>query len=318
MKSGHPYMGPVFLIEALLMKRLIYIILACLAAATLGSYTAQAAQYTDELGRTISLPNAPQRLIGLTPALTETIFALGLGDKAVGATTWADYPEAAQKLPRVGSYVAPNLERIIELAPDLILASREGNPPQVVESLERMGLNVYVIAPDDPLNLPSTLAKLGRICGVPETGRLLADKMQKQFAKVIGTVAEAPKPATLMVVGSEPLITAGDGSLTNALLVMAGGKNIAKGVPGRWPKLSIEKVIEEQPEVVILSTMERGMEREKVMNYWRNMPGLKERPNLRVSYIESSIIDRPGPRLGLGLLELARLIHPELFTGENQ
>ena len=295
------------------MKRLAYIFLACLLAAAMSASIAHATQYTDEIGRTIDLPKTPQRFIGLTPALTETIYALGLGGKAVGATTWADYPQAAQNLPRVGSYVAPNLERIIELAPDLILASREGNPPDVVASLTRMGLKVYVIAPNDPLNLPATMAKLGLVCGAPDAGRALADKIQGQFAKVIRTVAGAPKPATLMVVGSQPLITAGEGSLTNALLVMAGGANIAKGVPGRWPKLSMEKVIQEQPEVVILSTMERGMERDKVLDYWRNMPGLKDRPDFRVVYIESSIIDRPGPRLGQGLLELARLIHPELF-----
>lgn len=296
-------------------NRIASIMLITLLVLTAASSPALAARYTDELGRTIEVPSNPQRLIALTPALTETIFALGLGHKAVGATTWADYPEAAAKLPRVGSYVAPNLEKIIELAPDLVLASREGNPPSVVDALGRIGVAVYVIAPNEPQSMPQTMTKLGRVCGAPKAGERLAEKMRGQFELVQKAVAGAPKPATLMVVGSKPLITAGDGSLTNALLLMAGGKNIAAGVPGRWPKLSLEKVVEQQPQIVVLSTMERGMERDATLKYWRNMPGLKGRSGLRVVYIESSIVDRPGPRLGQGLLELARLIHPELFGG---
>jgi len=293
--------------------------LLAVAALALGpAPAAPAASFTDELGRAVQAPERPGRIIALTPALTETLFALGLGDKVVGVTAWSDYPPQAKGLPQIGSYVAPNLERILELAPQLVLASRDGNPPELIAQLSGLGVAVYVVAPDDPLALPATLEALGRVCGAPQAGRRLAEGLRRDYAAVAARLAGVQPRPTLMVIGSSPLITAGEGSLTNRLLVMAGGHNIAQGLPGRWPTLSLEKVVEAQPEVVVLSTMERGMDRDRVMAYWRNLPGLAERPGLRVVYIDSDIIDRAGPRLGQGLMALARLIHPERFAEDRR
>ena len=302
------------------MRRLLAIVLGLALLAALAMQPALAGDrlVTDEMGRQVVMPEHPQRIIGLTPSLTEVIFALGLGDRAVGATTWADYPPAARKLPRVGAYVTPNLERIVALKPDLVLANKEGNPPWVVQRLAAMGVPVYVTVPVAPEELPASLAELGAVLGAPQRGRELAAKLKAQFAEVARRLQGAQPRATLMVIGSRPLVSVGPGTMNNRLLILAKGRNVAQSAGQRWPRLNLEYVVDAKPRVIIISTMERGQNLGRELAYWRNLPGVGDRPGVRVVSIPSDIIDRPGPRLGEGLLTLARLIHPERFPDKEQ
>jgi iron complex transport system substrate-binding protein len=287
--------------------------LALLAVLALGSAPAAARVVTDEMGRKVQIPEHPQRLIGLTPSLTEILFALGLEDKVVGATTWADYPPAARKLPRVGAYVTPNLERIVALKPDLVLANKEGNPPWVVHRLAGMGIATYVTVPVAPDELPASLERLGAVLGAPAAGRALARRLNRQFAEVARRLQGVKPRPTLLVIGSRPLITVGPDTMNHRLLKLAGGYNVAEASSQRWPRLNLEFVIKAQPQVIVISTMERGQNLGREINYWRTLPGVGDRPGVRVVSIPSDLIDRPGPRVGQGLLKLARLIHPERF-----
>ena len=282
----------------------------------LAALPAQARMVTDEMGRQVEVPDNLQRLIGLTPSLTEVIYALGLGDRVVGATTWADYPPAARKLTRVGPYVSPNLERILALKPDLVLANKEGNPPWVVERLSELGAPVYVTVPVAPKQLPHSMERLGDLLGAPKAGRRLARKLREEMAEVAQRLKDATPRSTLMVIGSRPLVSVGEQTMNHYLLTMAGGANIAAGVNQRWPRLNLEYIIEAKPQVIILSTMERGQNLESDLAYWRTLPGVGDRPGVRVEWISSDLIDRPGPRVGQGLKNLARLIHPERFPQE--
>lgn len=301
------------------MRRLLSIVLGLALLAVLAAQPTWAGDslVTDEMGRQVEVPEQPQRIIGLTPSLTEVLFALGLGDKVVGATTWADYPPAARKLPRVGAYVAPNLEQIVALKPDLVLANKEGNPPWVVHRLAAMGIPVYVTVPVAPRELPASLAKLGAVLGAPQAGRRLAAELKAQFAEVARRLKGAKPRPTLLVIGSRPLVSVGSQTMNHRLLQMAGGYNVASASPQRWPRLNLEFVVEAKPQVIILSTMERGQNLGRELDYWRTLPGVGDRPGVRVVSIQSDIIDRPGPRLGLGLMKLAALIHPERFVPEK-
>lgn len=290
---------------------LVLALLLCLAA-----LPAQARMVTDEMGRQVQVPDTPQRLIGLTPSLTEVFFALGLGEKVVGATTWADYPPAARKLTRVGPYVSPNMERILALKPDLVLANKDGNPPWVVERLSQLGVPVYVTVPGTPAELPAGMERLGDLLGAPQAGKRLAGKLRQEMAEVAKRLKGATPRPTLVVIGSRPLVSVGEETMNHHLLTMAGGANIAAGVNQRWPRLNLEYIIEAKPQVIILSTMERGQNLERDLAYWRSLPGVGDRPGVRVEWISSDIIDRPGPRVGQGLKNLARLIHPERFPQE--
>ena len=289
---------------------LLFIITAALAG------PADARKLRDDLGRTVLAPDRPRRIICLTPSLTEIVFALERGEAVVGATTWAQYPPAAKHVTRVGSYIAPNLEQIVALQPDLVLADWVGTPPQTVQGLERAGLAVYVTRSDDPQTLPRQLAALGSVCGVPEMGRRLADRCQQQLNQVLQRVGEAALVRTLMVIGHRPLISAGDDTLHGRLLKLLRATNIAGRAPGHWPRLSMEFVLREKPELVVLTTMQRDQGHPRRLLEWQNMPGLKNRADYRVASIESDLIDRAGPRLGLGIEKLARCIHPECFTPE--
>ncbi|KMY66005.1 hypothetical protein AAU61_18730 [Desulfocarbo indianensis] len=296
------------------MKRLL--IMALLIAVALPAGAAAAGRpVTDEMGRVVNIPENPRRIIGLIASLTETLYALGLESRVVGATTWADYPEAAKKLPRVGSYTAPNLERIVELAPDLVLATKEGNPPWVVEKLERAGIPVYVTAPRKVREVPESLARLGEICGAAGAGRGLAQRLRRQFDAVEERLRGAPLRSTLLVIGTNPLTSVSQGTLNHELLLMAHAANVAAQAPGPWPRLSLEFVVQARPQVVIVSTMERRQDIQGELRYWRTLPGVGDRPGGRVVAVNSDLIDRPGPRLGEGLLALAKAVHPERFGG---
>jgi len=261
----------------------------------------------------VEIPASPQRMVALTPSLVEIVFALGLGDRLAGATTWSDNPEAAKKIPRVGSYIAPDLETILALRPDLVLANREGNPPWVVERLESTGIPVFVTWPRDPAALPESLALLGRVCGNPEGGQDLARAMNRDMETVRRRLAGAKPVTTLLVIGSNPLVSAAPASYSGRLLDLAGARNVAPQDNTNWPRLSLEYVVQARPELVIVST-DRGQDLDREMEYWRTLPGLSHLPGYRVAFIESDLIDRPGPRLGLGLLTLARIVHPDLFS----
>ncbi|MGD9124559.1 MAG: cobalamin-binding protein [Desulfarculaceae bacterium] len=291
-------------------KAMVLSALTAWAFALAGPGLTEAAVVKDEMGRKVEAPARPLRIVALTPSLVEILFALGLQERIVGATTWADYPPQARAIARVGSYVSPNIERIVELAPDLVLANREGNPPAVVKKLTRAGIPVYVTWPTDPARLPQSLQRLGMLCGAAAQGDILAAKMRAQFALVRKNLQGAAPVPTLMVIGSRPLVTASPQTFNGRLLAMAGAKNIAPDGAGKWPRLSMEYVVQALPDLVIISTMERGQNLDKELAYWRGSPGLKQNKRYRVVSIESNLIDRPGPRLGRGLIKLARLIHP--------
>ncbi|MCB2227363.1 MAG: cobalamin-binding protein [Desulfarculaceae bacterium] len=296
---------------------LVLALTAALALLAARPVLAKGSLETDEMGRQVVVPSHPQRLIGLIPSLTEVFFALGLGDKVVGATTWADYPPAARRLPRVGAYVSPNLEQIVALKPDLVVANKEGNPPWVVHRLSGMGVPVYVTVPVAPEELPASLAKLGAVLGAPEAGNKLAAELKAQFAEVARRLKGVKPRPTLLVIGSRPLVSAGRDTMNHRLLELAGGINVASASSQRWPRLNLEFVVDAKPEVIIVSTMERGQNLGRELEYWRKLPGVGDRPGVRVGSIQSDIIDRPGPRLGLGLMKLAALIHPERFAPEK-
>lgn len=295
------------------MRRFIAVALVLCLAVLAHAGASSARMVTDEMGRKVEVPDQPKRIIGLIASLVETVYALGLGKRMVGATTWCDYPEAAKHLPRVGSYTAPNLERIVELSPDLVLATREGNPSWVVDKLTAAGIPVYVTSPKDPQQVPDSLARLGLVCGVEKRGKELAQRMRDQLSAVEKRLKGAPMRPTLLIIGSRPLISAAKGTLNHELMVMAHAKNIAADAPGPWPRLSMEYVVQHKPQVVLLSTMERGQNLKRELAYWRTLPGVGDRPGVRVVSINSDFIHRPGPRLGLGLEALARAVHPERF-----
>ncbi len=267
----------------------------------------------DEMGRTVRLDAPPKRIVSLVPSLTETVYALGLGQRLVGVTNNADWPAEAHRKPKVGSYFAPNLEKIVALSPDIVLVSKDGNPRWVADKLSAMGVVVYVTVPGRPQQLPGSIERLAKFLGASRAGQRLAANMRRQFAAVTEAIKGRPPVPALMVIGSRPLVSVGRGTINHYLIEMAGGRNIAASARGRWPRLNKEFIVQAKPRVIILSTMERGQDLAQQVAWWRHLPALATNPGYRVAVVRSDLVDRPGPRLGQGLMSLARALHPSVF-----
>jgi iron complex transport system substrate-binding protein len=282
-----------------------------LSAATAGG--SETRVVTDLAGRTMRVPKAPRRVVALAPSLTEIVFALGCQDRLVGVSQFSDFPEAARLLPKVGSYVQLDLERIVAQRPDLCLAVRDGNPKAVVDHLEAMGIPVFAADPRDLGSVMETIAALGDLLGVPDVAERINADTRRRIRAVEERVARAGhRPRVFFQIGLAPIVSAGNGTFINELIVRAGGINLAAG-PAPYPRFSREQVIGLAPEVIIITSMAREGLFEQVRDEWRCWPQMPAAANDRIYISESNLLDRPSPRLVDGLEYLARLIHPSLF-----
>lgn len=271
--------------------------------------------FTDEMGRSISVDSPPQRIISLAPHITEILFDLGLGDRLVGVTQYSDYPEAAMKIERVGSYVRLNIEKIVSLDPDLVISTAGGNPREVVERLAALGLKVFVIHPKKIEDIYTNIRSIAEITGREEAGKKLAHSMKKRVDNIVHKVQGLPRPRVFLQLGASPLLTASENTFIGDLLKKAGGRNIAGAEPARYPVYSMEAIIKRGPDVII--TMLMGSERDvAAKKYWEKWPTIPAVKNGRLFHIDPSLVNRPSPRLVEGLEIVARKLHPKAFSKE--
>jgi iron complex transport system substrate-binding protein len=270
---------------------------------------------TDLAGRTLEVPVDPRRVVALAPSATEIVFAIDRQDRLVGVSRFSDTPEAARALPKVGSYVHLDLERIVALKPDLCLAIRDGNPKAVVDRLEAMGIPVYAVDPRDLASVMETVAAVGDLLNARETALRLVTDMRRRIDAVDRRVAKAAhRPRVFLQIGMTPIVSAGASTFLHELITRAGGVNAAAGATA-YPRFSQEQVIALAPEVLIITSMNREGLFQKALTEWRRWPQMPAVANNRIHIVDSNCLDRPSPRLVEGLEQLARLIHPTLFEG---
>jgi len=262
---------------------------------------------TDDLGRSVTLPVEIKRVVSLAPSVTESVFAVGAGDKLVGDTTYCDYPEQAKAIAKVGDTMNPNMETIVALKSDVVLVSTSSQIEAFTKTLEQNGIAVYVMNPTTPGQVVSGLRKLGELLGTIGTANNVADQFDRRVQNITRRI-ETDAPATVFVqISREPLFTIGRESFLNKLVEMAGGKSVTANVETAFPKLSKETASALNPEVIILSDSEDNREPNEA---FKNSPAVK---NGRVYKINADIISRPGPRLVDALEEIAKDLHPERF-----
>ncbi len=267
----------------------------------------------DQLGRSVELPPEPRRVISLAPNITEIIFALGQQQRLKGVTIYSDYPAAAKKIARVGSYVRLDLERIVALKPDLCIATRDGNPRALIDRLEALHIPVFVVDPQSLESVIQTVHDLGAILNAAGRAHLLAQTMRRRIQRVRNRVATAgTRPRVFFQVGITPIIAAGPGTFIDELIVYAGGKNCVTGTTA-YPRFSREQVLVLDPDVIIICTMARGAEFEKIRRQWYRWPNLAAVRGNRIHVVDSDLFNRPSPRLVDSLELLAQLIHPNRF-----
>jgi iron complex transport system substrate-binding protein len=263
-------------------------------------------------GGALPQSSAPQKVVSLAPSVTETLFALGFGDRLVGVTTSCDYPAEARKIPKIGGFMSPSLETIAAKRPGLVIGVSSATDPAKAREMERLGLKVTLISLASVNDILNSIKSIARLLGNPHAGEMLVRRITLQMDQVKTRVAPAPRRSTLLLVGLRPLIAVGGKNFIDELITLAGGKNIAGDAAQPWLNLPDEYVVAKAPQVIIEAGM--GSERDQAAKHWADLKSIPAVQQGRVYRYPSDKILRPGPRIGDGLEEIARLLHPECFT----
>jgi len=269
--------------------------------------------FYDASGRAVEISERPQRIVSLAPSITEILYSLGLGDKVVGVTKFSNYPPEATLKPKVGSYIDLNVERILTLSPDLVIGTKGGNDPKVVTLLEQAGIPVFITDPRNLNGLFETLLTIGELCGVKDRALILLDDLRARVKKIINKTKGVYRPKVFLQINLNPIMSVNRETLHHEIISLAGGRNIMADAAVQYPVLSIEEVIKRAPEIIIISSMERGgrFEEAKIQWYrWKAIPAVKMG---KVYLFDSDLIDRPSPRIVDALEKMAKIIHPTLF-----
>jgi iron complex transport system substrate-binding protein len=266
----------------------------------------------DELGRRVTLPDNPQRVVCLAPSLTETVYALGLGAVVVGVTDFTDYPPEAETKPSVGGLTDASLERIISLHPDLVLGMAEINRQETVEELEYVGIPVYVVDPHGLQGIMTSIQHVGDALNRSSDARDLLKRLEEQRLSVIARVKGLPRLKVLVVIWYDPVITAGSKSFLNDVISAAGAQSITADMPQAWPQISMEEVLRRSPDCVLLVRGAHGGitgEELKTHAGWDQLKAVRDN---HVIYMGERLF-RPSPVIFDALEQLAKELHPQAF-----
>ena len=269
---------------------------------------------TDRLDRRVSFAAPPQRIVSLTPAMTEVLFAIGAGDRVVGVTQYCDYPPRAKDLPRVGrgTLESLNQEKIVAMRPDLVLCKWDNHVP-LVNTLDRLGIPALALGPETLAELYTQTELLGQIVGNVEQAESLVESMGKRVDAVAQRVPSGERPTVFYQVWDNPLMTAGPNSFIGELLNLAGGRNLFGETPIRYPKVSPEVVVAGDPDVILApSTHDTAVSPESILQRpgWGQVSAIRDK---RVHLIDGDKVSRCGPRLVDALEEIASVLHPQQF-----
>ena len=268
--------------------------------------------FVDDLGRKIFLAKAPTRVVSLAPSITEMLYAIGLNEEIIGVTEFCDYPPAAQQKPKVG-YAQPNVEAIVTLQPDLVLATRAFLRAELLAKLEQLKIPTFVVDPESFEEIPSRIQTVGRILNRSSSADGVAMAMRQRIASIRSKMETVARVRVLYVLNSEPLITIGPGSYIHQVINMAGGFNIASQSTEPYPHLNMEAVLKEDPEIIIFPIGNAEGIPLSEQQQWLRWTSLTAVKQSRLHQISADVLNRPGPRIVEGLEALARIIHPEVF-----
>jgi len=264
---------------------------------------------TDQTGRRVEIPEQPQRLVSLAPSITETLYALGLGDRVVGDTDYCEYPPEARQKPHVGPVLNPSLEQIVALKPDLVLGSAEANRIETADRLERLGIPLYGVTAHTVDEALDSIEDLGRVLGREAEARHLVERLGQRIAAVEKRVAGRQQPKVLFVVWYRPLTTIGARTFISDVVRRAGGISITGDLQGEWPHLSLEEALRRDPDVILFPRSESfapALDEFQRLPGWRDFRAVQ---NGHMYFVSDNII-RPSPRLVDALEEVAHLLHP--------
>jgi iron complex transport system substrate-binding protein len=264
----------------------------------------------DDAGRQVTIARPPQRIVSIAPSNTEILFALGLGDRVVAVDQYSNFPPEAKQKAQLGSYVKPNLEALVAATPDLVLAT-EVHTKSVLPELEGRNLTAVVVDPKNVDEVFDRILLVGKVTGQDARAEKLVGELKERTASVTAKVKDAPKTRVFLELSPE-LHTAGPGTFVHDLIERSAGQNVAADAGQPWPQLSLEALVQRDPEVILLADEVAGETPEKVKARpaWDKVSAVKAG---RVVVIDPDLASRPGPRIVDGLELVARALHPDRF-----
>lgn len=280
--------------HSLVFALVIWLFQACLAYAELS--------VPDDTGRQMRLNPPAQRIITLAPHATELLFAIGAGKRIVGTVEYSDFPEDAKRIPRIGGYNGLDMEAIAVLRPDVIIAWSGGTPPAQIKKLRQLGLPLYLSAPKNVADIAGALERLGALTGE----KIAAAQAAAQFRRTLDTLRSKyqgrDKVSVFYQTWNHPLVTINGEQIISDVLKLCGGENIFARLPGLAPTVSIEAVLQADPQAILTSSTDHSPP--TGLDEWKRWPQLRAVRNEHLYYVSGDLISRPTPRILQGMAEV--------------
>ena len=281
------------------------LVLCCLILAS-NSYAESPTELSvvDDVGNTVTLKEPAKRIVSLAPHVTELLFAAGAGDRIVGVVSYSDFPEAAKKLPQVGAYNAFDLEAIVALNPDLVVAWKSTNPAGALDKLQSMSIPVFFSEPRLLEDVASNLESLGRLTANEATANAASTAYRKRLAEIRAKYSGSASVSVFYQIWHQPLMTINGEHLISQVIELCGGRNVFAGLPMLAPKISLEPVLMKDPEAIVAGNS--ALNHPNWKDDWKRWPSLRAVKNNHLFYVNPDIIQRHTPRILQGAEVLCR------------
>jgi iron complex transport system substrate-binding protein len=273
------------------------LLLACSTVA--GERPSAAILVSDDTAVEVSLVAPAERIVSLSPNLTEVLFHLGVGDKIVGVDEYSVYPPVAQEIPRVNNHAAANFELILALKPDLVVAWQSGNGMQMIGRLRELGLTVFAVETEKIDAIPPLYRRLGELLGIAAQAEVLASEFSDQINALSETYRGRQPVAVFYQIWSDPLMTLNGQHLVSDVIRLCGGRNIFHDAVPIAPSVGIEGVIAADPEVIVSSGKLADLDR--LRSQWLRWSGISAVANRHLYLVPPDLMQRQSPRLLEGI-----------------
>lgn len=283
------------------MKRLLLLLLlspaACFASRTL----------TDELGRTVAVPDHPHKLVCLAPSIVDDLYSLGAGNDVIAVSEYTTYPAEAAKKPTIGAPLNPSLEKIIALHPDLVLGTGDMNHLPAIDQLERYGIPVFMVNPHGIAGIYKSIASLGHALNRESDAAHLLRDLQAREQSVRARVLDKPAIRLFMPVWYDPIVTVGRHAFITELIEIAGGNSITSDIAQEWPQVSLEAIVARHPDALLLIKGSKvSLAELSGRPGWQGLSAVREG---RVFFVDKRI-ELPSPAAIYAIEGLAKQLHP--------
>ena len=278
--------------------------LALLSLVTVCMTANAAITVRDDDGNVITLAKPAQRIVAMSPHVTELLFAAGGGERIVGAVTYSDYPEAAKKIPRIGTNRQIDMERVIAMKPDLIVAWMHGSSERQIDTLRQLGIPIFHSEPLKLDGIADNVQRLGQLLGTENVAQPAAAQIRAQFAALTKQYASRPPVRMFYQVWDKPLYTLSGGSIVTDAMRVCGGVNIFADLKVTAPVVSIEGVLQADPEA-IFGTAEKDY---GGVTLWKQYTTMKAVRNGNLFTLDGELLNRAGPRMVDGTRAMCEML----------